>query len=79
MPDLVFLKLPSLQILDKIQTRVFSVSRFLVKSLINKNCHNYITSNDIDMKLGLVIKLDKRNITMTKNYNYNYNDVVSVN
>ena len=30
------------------------------------------------MKLGLVIKLDKRNITMTKNYNYNYNDVVSV-
>ena len=30
------------------------------QSLINKNCHNSRTSNDIDMKLGSVTKIDKR-------------------
>ena len=38
---------------------VFPISRFLVKSLINKDCQNSETSNDIDMKLGPVAKLDK--------------------
>ena len=39
------------------------ISHFLIfgQSLINKNCHNSRTSNDIDMKLGQVTKLDKRN------------------
>ena len=34
--------------------------------LIKENCHNYITSDDIDMKLGAVNKLYKRNKTTSK-------------
>ena len=43
----------------------------LVKSFINKNCHNSRTSNNIDMKLGPVTKIDKetqkrqKKLTMT--------------
>ena len=33
------------------------------QSLMNKNCDNSRTSNDIDMKLGPVTKCDKRNTT----------------
>ena len=40
--------------------------RISVQSLINKNCHNYRTSNDIDMKLGPVTELDKRNKATSK-------------
>ena len=40
---------------------------FSDQSLINKNCHNLRTSNDIDMKLGPVTNFDKRNKTMLKN------------
>ena len=39
---------PSPQILDKIEMGVFSISRFLVKSLINKSFYNSRTSDDID-------------------------------
>ena len=46
--------------------RVFPVSGLLVKSLINKNYHNSRTSNDADMKLEPVTKLDKRNKTTSK-------------
>ena len=35
--------------------------------LRNKNCHNSRTSNDVDMKLEPVTKLDKRNTTTSKN------------
>ena len=35
--------------------------------LIKGNCHNSRTSDDIDMKLGPVAKLDKRNKTISKN------------
>ena len=57
---------------------VFPISKFqfLVKSLINKDCQNSETSNDIDMKLGPVAKLDKRNTLTSKNFDDN---VVSVN
>ena len=44
--------------MGKTHTRVFSISS---QSLINKNCHNSRTSNDIDMKLGSATKLDKKN------------------
>ena len=37
------------------------------QSLIKRNCHNSRTSDDIDMKLGQVTKLDKRNKTTSKN------------
>ena len=36
------------------------------KCLIKENCHNSRTSDDIDMKLAPVTKLDKRNKTMSK-------------
>ena len=61
---LVCLTLPRLQVLDKTQAMVLSVSGFLSdESLIDKNCHNSRTSNNIDMKLGHVTKLDKRNMS----------------
>ena len=37
------------------------------QSLIKRNCHNSRTNYDIDMKLGPVIRLDKRNKTTSKN------------
>ena len=69
MTNFVTLTRPSLQILEKTQTEVFSVSGFLVRSLMNKIV-NSRTSNDTDMKLGPVTKLDKKNtpqknLTMT--------------
>ena len=36
------------------------------QSLIKGNCHNSRTSDGIDMKLGPVTKLDKRNKTILK-------------
>ena len=36
------------------------------QSLIKGNCHNYRTSNGIDMKFGPVTKLDKRSKTISK-------------
>ena len=56
--------LPSLQILGITQTGVFLISRFWVQ----ENCHNSRTSNDIDMNLGPVTKIDKRNKTKSKNW-----------
>ena len=35
--------------------------------LIKVNCHNSRASDDIDMKLGPVTKLDKRNKTTSRN------------
>ena len=35
-------------------------------TLVNENCHNSRTSNDIDMKLGPVTKFDKGNTTPLK-------------
>ena len=36
------------------------------QSFIKENCHNCRTSNDIDMKLGPVTKLDKKNTNNIK-------------
>ena len=36
------------------------------QSLIKKNCYNSRTSNDIDIKLGPVIKLNKKNTVTLK-------------
>ena len=43
------------------------ISNFRIsgQSLIKENCHNSRTSDDIDMKLGPVTKLDKKTKTMT--------------
>ena len=50
--------------------------RISVQSLIKENFHNYRTSNDIDMKLGPVTKLDKKNKTTSKKSD---NNVMSAN
>ena len=71
MPNLVSLTYPSPKIVGKTQRRVFKFSGFLVKSLVNKNCHNPKTCHDIDMKLRPVTKLDKG-----KNFE---DDIVSAN
>ena len=44
------------------------ISNFRIsgQSLIKENCHNSKTSDDIDMKLGTVTKLDKRNKATSK-------------
>ena len=58
MPNLISLTCSNRQILDKTQTEVLPISRFLVNSLINKNCYNSRTGYDIDMKPVPVNKLD---------------------
>ena len=65
MINLVFLTNPCLQNLGKTQTWVFPVSGFLISSL-TVNSHNSRTSNDIDIKLEPVTKLDKRSTTTSK-------------
>ena len=71
MPSLVSLILPCPQTLGKTQTGLYPIFGFLVK-----NCHNSRTSDDIDMKLGPVTKLDKRNKTTSKKFDV---DVMSEN
>ena len=46
------------------------------QSLIKENCHNSRNSDDIDMKLGSVTNLDKRNKTLSKKFGV---DVMSEN
>ena len=45
-----------------------SVFRISGQSLINGNCHNSRTSDDIEMKLGPVTKLDKKNMETSKKF-----------
>ena len=66
MPNVVSVTRPSLQILSKTQTQVFPISRFQVNPFIKENCHNSRANNDINMKLRLLTKLDKRNKTKSK-------------
>ena len=58
----------SLQSPDIGQNSHRGISDFRISGqyLIKENCHNSRTSDDIDMKIGAVIKLDKRNKTMLK-------------
>ena len=52
------------------QTSDVGISDFLIfgQSLIKENCLNSRTSNGIDIKLGPVTKLDKRNKTTSKKF-----------
>ena len=64
MPNLVSLTCPSLQILEK--------TEYIHKSYFHtyfRNCHNSKTNYKIDMKLGPVTKIDKRNKAMFKKIN----------
>ena len=55
---------------------VVSNSRISGQSFVKVNCHNSRTSDDINMKLGLVTKPDKRNKILSKKIS---NDVMSKN
>ena len=57
-PNLVYLTRPNLQILGK--------THDLWSTLMKENCHNSRTSDDIDIKLGSVTKIDRRNKKMSK-------------
>ena len=54
------------------------ISDFLIsgQSLIKENCYNSRTSDDIDIKLGPVTKIDKKNKAISKTFD---DDVISVN
>ena len=45
---------------------IFSIFGSLVKLIKIKNCHSSRTSNDFDVKLGAVTKVDQRNTTTSK-------------
>ena len=62
--NLVSLTPFNLQVLGKTQAAKFLIFGFLVK----ENCHNSKTNDGIDMKLGPVTKLDKRNKTSSKKF-----------
>ena len=70
MPNLVSLTRPSLQI--------GGISDFQIsgQSLIKRNCQNSRTSDNIDLKLVPVTKLDKRNKTTLKKFD---DDAISEN
>lgn len=54
--------------LDKYQIPgVFSISRVLLKSLINNSCIDSRSRNDIDIKIGSLFKLEKKNTISSKN------------
>ena len=55
-----------------------SISNFRIssQSLIIENCHNSRSSDDVDMKLGPVTKIDKTNKTASKKFK---DDVMSRN
>ena len=60
--------LPQSPDIGKISDVGISDFRISGQSLIKENCHNSRTSHDIDMKLGPVTKLDKRNKTTSKKF-----------
>ena len=72
----IFLSQLSLQILDRTQTGVFPITRFLVNPLLKEIVIIVRTSGGIDMKRGPVTKLDKRRKTTSKKFD---NDVMSKN
>ena len=61
MTNLVFPICPSLQILDKIPMGLFPISKITGQPFIEENCQNSRSCNDIDVKLGPVTKIEKKN------------------
>ena len=78
-PNLVSVTHLSLQILGKLRLGI-SIFWNSAQSLIKEKCHNSRTSNDIDMKLGPLLKLGKRNtMSKKKKKKKNDNDIISAN
>ena len=65
MPNLISLTCSNIGQIPDGYISNFSISG---QSFIKENYHNSRTSDDIDMKLGLVTKLDKKNKTPSKNF-----------
>ena len=57
---------------DIAQNSDWGISNFQIscQPLIKENCHQSRTSDDIEMKLEPLTKLEKKKKTMTKNKNY---------
>ena len=68
MLNLVSLTYPSLHVLGKNSDKGISDFRISDQSLVKGNCQNSRTGNGIDMKIGPVTKLDKRNKTTPKKF-----------
>ena len=68
MTSLVFLTCPRLQAPDIEQNSDGGISDFQISGqpFIEENFHNSRTSNDIDVKLGPVTKLEKKNTAVSK-------------
>ena len=62
---------PTVQILVMIYIGLFFISRFWLKSLLYKACHNSGTGEKISMKCGSQTQLDKLKMKMSKNSNNN--------
>ena len=78
MPNLVSLTYFNPRVMNKVQARVFSISRFLVKCIIKNFCHNSRNSTNIDMKLGSLSKLDKRNTMASKKWLWHHRGIYDV-
>ena len=68
--------LPQSSDIGQTSDRGISDFRISAQSLMKENCHSSRTSDEIDMKLGEVTKLDKRNKTTSKKFD---DDVMSKN
>ena len=75
MPNLVSFAHPSPQILDKFQAGPFPIPEIPIKTLINKNCQNLRSNSEIDMKLGPLGKIVKRNTTTSTKIRHD-NDIL---
>ena len=64
--------LPQSPDIGKNSDRIISNFRISDQSLINRNCHNSRTSDNIDMKLEPVTKLDKRNKSFEKFWRWSH-------
>ena len=67
MTNVVAITCLNLQVFEKNSDKGIPISEFLVKFFLNKNCQNSRASNDVDMKLGPVNKLNKRKTATLKN------------
>ena len=66
MPNLVFLTYPKpTDIEQNLDGGIFNF-HISGQSIIKRNCHNSRTNHDIDMTLGTITKLDKKNKTVVK-------------
>ena len=70
MPNFLFLTPPQSPDIGENSDGVISHFRISGQAFIKRNFHNSKTSDDIDMKLGSVAKLDKRNKATSKNFDY---------